>query len=100
MARKRSNPLLTDTFTRKVKPPETGHIVYFDREIKGYGLRITADDHRAFVFRYRFGPKKHKQQRQYKIGDYPALSAVKARGDCPGLEGPDQKGSGSDSGKG
>jgi len=76
MARKRSNTFLTETFCKSVKPPKSGHVIHFDRELKGFGLRVTANNHRAFVLRYRMG----KQQRQYEIGDYPGdHSATSAR---------------------
>ena len=76
MAHKRSNTLLTETYCKQAKPPKAGHVIHFDREVKGFGLRVTANNHRAFVLRYRIG----KIQRQYEIGDYPGEhSATSAR---------------------
>jgi hypothetical protein len=49
--------------------------LYWDDEISGFGLRITAGGTRAFILNYRVDGK----QRRYKIGRYPIYTAESAR---------------------
>jgi integrase len=68
---------LTDTFCKQVKPPKTGQIIYWDAGIEGFGLRLTANNHRSFILNYRI----QRKQRRYTIGKFPdQLSATTARG--------------------
>jgi integrase len=58
---------ITETFAKRVKPPETGHFIHYDGEIDGFGLRVTAKGQRSFVLNYRIFGK----ERRYTIGKYP-----------------------------
>jgi hypothetical protein len=35
------------------KPPKEGYRIVWDDEVKGFGIRITANGAKAFVFNYR-----------------------------------------------
>jgi len=58
---------VNETFCRKVQPPEKGHVIHWDGAIDGFGLRVTAGGHRAFILDYYIFGKRHR----YTIGKYP-----------------------------
>src|SRR5438552_18122648 len=67
--------LCTDIALRAFKPPEKGHIVYWDSSLPGFGLRVSQGGARAF-FLY-CGHRDHRQR--IPIGRYPIISLSKAR---------------------
>ena len=72
---KSNSTRLTDKFIRSLKPPETGNTVYRDSEVPGFGIRITANDKRAFVLDYRI----HGRNRRITLKSWPEYNASAAR---------------------
>lgn len=66
---------LTDKLVKSLEPPETGNIITYDDEIKGFGVRITATGARAFILNYRTSGR----ERRMTIGAYPDWSVAAAR---------------------
>jgi integrase len=66
---------LTDRTVAKLKPPASGNRIYYDSEVKGFGLRITAKGARSFILNYRVGGL----ERRGTIGTWPAWSVQAAR---------------------
>jgi integrase len=50
----------------KLPRPATGNHIYYDAAVPGFGCRVTAAGHRAFVFNYR---TRGGRERRYTIGD-------------------------------
>lgn len=71
MARKK----ITDAFIQKLKAPATGSEIYFG-DVAGFGVRISTGGKIVFVYNYR---NAQRQQRQIKIGGYPAWTPAAAR---------------------
>ncbi len=71
MARKK----FTDTTIARLKPPSEGRAEYWDQELPGFGLRITARGTKSWQLMYRKGSRK----RRLTLGNYPALSLKLAR---------------------
>src|SRR5262245_32090818 len=62
---------LTDAMIKRLKPPQTSNKVHYDGgegAVRGFGIRITAGDSRAFVLNYR---TKGGRERRYTIGGFP-----------------------------
>jgi integrase len=58
---------LTDHILKTRCPaPATGNKVYYDSEVRGLGLRVTAAGAKAFIYNYRF----NRRERRYTIGPY------------------------------
>lgn len=73
---------LTDTLIRKLQAPAKGNVLYFDSEIGGFAVRVTANA-KAFVFRYR----AKGRQRCYTIGSFgEGWTAAAARGEAGRLK--------------
>jgi integrase len=72
-----SMPKLTDKITRSLSPPERGNRIVYDSVVKGFGLRVTANDSRAFIINYR--RKTDRLERRYTIGAFPDWAVVAAR---------------------
>ena len=66
---------LTDTFIRKLSPPEKGQIEIWDSKLPGFGLRVSPKGTRSFVLMYRINGRA----RRMTIGRYPVLSLADAR---------------------
>jgi len=64
-------------------PQRDDHII-FDDDIAGFGLR-SRGGRRSWVFQYAIGSGRDRVTRRLKIGDYPALSPVKARQEAEDL---------------
>ena len=58
--------------------PSTEDVIVHDTELKGFQLRVTPAGKRVFYVYYRTKGAR-AQQRRYKIGDYPKISANRAR---------------------
>lgn len=66
---------LTEQIIRKLAMPSKGNKIHYDDGVKGFGLRVTASESRAFVLSYRF----HGRERRITIGSWPEWSATAAR---------------------
>lgn len=74
---------LTDKIVQSVAPPATGNKIVWDApdrkgggHVPGFGLRVTAAGHRAFVLNYRTAAGR---ERRLTIGSPPAWSLAAAR---------------------
>ena len=66
---------LTEKIVRDLTPPEKGNRILYDTEVKGFGIRITKADAKAFVLNYRINGR----ERRATIGAYPDWSVSTAR---------------------
>jgi integrase len=64
--------------------PQRDDAIVFDDEIAGFGLR-RREGKCSWVFQYKIGSGREGVTRRIKIGDYPALSPVKARKEAEDL---------------
>ncbi|MDH3742353.1 MAG: integrase arm-type DNA-binding domain-containing protein [Hyphomicrobiales bacterium] len=71
MARKK----FSDTSIARLKPPAEGRAEYWDEEVPGFGLRVTARGTKTWQLMYR----KDGRKRRLTLGNYPALSLKLAR---------------------
>ena len=62
--------------------PATGNKLYFDDDVKGFAVRVTAAGARAFVLDYRVAGR----QRRYTIGSHPDWTAGAAREEAKELK--------------
>lgn len=56
-------------------PPGRKDMLFFDLEMKGFGLRVTDKGAKVFLYQYRLGATV----RRMRLGTWPALTAYKAR---------------------
>ena len=68
-------PRLTDQTVRKALPPVQGQTIFWDDEIKGFGLRVTPGGAKAFILDYR----AEGRQRRITIGSSPDWTVAAAR---------------------
>lgn len=66
---------LTETLVKTVASPAKGNQITYDTELKGFGVRVTANGAKAFVLNYRVGG----QERRITIGGYPEWTVAAAR---------------------
>lgn len=66
---------ITDRVVKTEPAPAKGHVIHYDDQIKGFGLRITHKDTRAFVLNY----SVNGHERRYTIGKYPDWTVAAAR---------------------
>lgn len=66
---------LTDLTVKKLKPPATGQVDYFDAAYPGLALRVTANDVRSWSY---FG-RVHGKLKRATLGRYPVMTLAKAR---------------------
>ena len=69
------NRRLTEKVIRALPAPEKGNRIYFDDIVGGFGIRVTANGTKAFVFDYRV----NRRHRRLTIGRYPSWNATAAR---------------------
>ena len=69
------NRRLTEKEIRTLPTPEKGNRIYFDDLVGGFGIRVTANGTKAFVFDYRV----NRRHRRLTIGRYPSWNATAAR---------------------
>ena len=67
---------LTKRFIESIKAPESGYKLYWDDELKGFGVKVTQGSIITFVCFYR---NKRGQQRRIAIGRYGVITALEAR---------------------
>jgi integrase len=70
---------LTDVAVRRLKPPKTGQVDYWDQALGGFGLRIGANGKRTFNVQLRVMVSGKKKDVRIKIGSYPAMALAEAR---------------------
>src|SRR5262245_2796870 len=70
--------MLTDKFCAAAKPLRGARTDYFDEQVSGLALRVTAHGHRSWCFCFD-SPRDGKSARA-TIGTYPATSLAAARG--------------------
>jgi integrase len=68
---------LTDNLLRRLPTPERGNKITYDTAVKGFGVRITAADNRAFILNYR--RKLDGRERRITIGSFPDWGTTAAR---------------------
>ena len=73
---------LSDRLVNSLPCPAKGNRVFYDTEIKGFGLRLTAAKARSFVLNYRINGR----ERRYTIGAYPDWSVAAAREEAKRLK--------------
>jgi integrase len=62
----------------RLKPPSTGNKVYWDEDLRGFGLRVTAKGAKSYVLNYRINGR----ERRYTIGQHGELTPTQARADA------------------
>ena len=72
-----ANQRLTDAIVRRLQAPEAGQKIYWDFEVSGFAVRITAAGVRSFAIDYRV--RGGRRQRQYTIGRFPNWAVTGAR---------------------
>jgi integrase len=84
---------LTDKFVQNEPPPESGTSIVYDafdpknpkrRWVSGFGVKFAAGGTKAFVLRYRV--KSTRQERMFKIGEWPNWSVEAARKEAQDLK--------------
>lgn len=66
---------LTDGTIRKLAAPQSGNLITYDSDVRGFGIRITSKGARSFVLNYCF----QGRERRYTIGAFPAWGTSAAR---------------------
>ena len=67
---------LSASVIKTLQPPSSGNRVFFDSEVSGFGLRVTANGARSFILNYRtIGGR----ERRKTIGAWPIWTATDAR---------------------
>lgn len=66
---------LTDTLVKGLEPPARGNRVTYDREVKGFGARVTSAGARSFILNYRIAGR----ERRITIGSFPDWKVKAAR---------------------
>src|SRR5262249_35845677 len=68
---------LTNREIAKLPIPATGNKITYDRELRGFGIRIKTRRNRSFVLKYR--RKDDGRERRYTIGEFPTWEVGPAR---------------------
>lgn len=66
---------ITNRAVERLARPEYGYIIAWDREVKGFGIRVTAAGVRSFILNYRL----RGQEWRKTLGRYGTLAADEAR---------------------
>ena len=66
---------ISNRSVEKLVPPDSGYIIAWDKQVKGFGCRVTASGVRSFILNYRI---RGAEQRK-TLGRYGPLSADEAR---------------------
>jgi integrase len=67
---------LTDAAVKRLPTPVQGNRITYDPSMPGFGARVTAGGHRAFILTYY---NRAGRQRRYTIGSFPDWSVIGAR---------------------
>ena len=79
---------LTERTIQGLKVPTRGNRIHYDKEIPGFGVRITSNGAISFVLNYRI----HGRERRYTIGRHPEMNASASRAEALKLRQQIQKG--------
>src|SRR5687768_3386998 len=71
-------PALTKRAVDATKPDGSSDRFVWDKEVKGFGLRVRPSGHKSFVFQFRIGGRGGSSHR-LTIGDYGAVTPDQAR---------------------
>jgi integrase len=74
---------LTDAVVKGLPRPATGNLITYDKKVKGFGIRVTANGHRGFILNYR---TKSGRSRRYTIGAFPEWQTTAARDEAKRLK--------------
>jgi Arm DNA-binding domain len=80
---------ITDKLVKGLVPPTSGNRIVYDDEVRGFGVRITANGTRAFVLNYRHdasGTGRRTNEFRVTLGGYPAWSVAAARDEARKLK--------------
>lgn len=80
--------MITAKQLRNLSAPERGNRLYFDGQVPGFAVRITAKGAASFVLNYYV----HGRERRFTIGRYPMLTVAEARAEAIRLRGEILKG--------
>jgi integrase len=80
---------ITEKTVKALKSPRSGNIVHYDRTVRGFGVRITANGSLSFILNYSIGGR----ERRFTIANYPEKSATWARDEALRLRGKIRDGS-------
>lgn len=58
-----------------IKPPKSGQADYFDKELKGWGIRVSSTGRKTWFVMYRFNGRRER----FTLGTYPTLGSKEAR---------------------
>lgn len=67
---------LTDAVVKRLSTPEQGNRITYDPSTPGFGARVTAGGHRAFILTYY---NRAGRQRRFTIGSFPDWQTTAAR---------------------
>src|SRR5437868_2488816 len=67
---------LTDITVRNLKPIEGKQVVYIDKTLKGFGIRVTGTGAKSYVLTY------GRDRRRIKIGDANLIKLANARAEA------------------
>ncbi|MBE1237222.1 DUF4102 domain-containing protein [Phaeovibrio sulfidiphilus] len=73
---------LTDRIVKALATPASGNTITYDSDVKGFGVRVTAAEARAFILNYRI----HGRERRYTIGSFPDWPVADAREEAKRLK--------------
>jgi len=65
--------VLTDVAIKALQPPPSGQVTFFDKNLPGFGIRVSQGGTKSFVLIY------GEARRRMTIGRYPLLSLAQAR---------------------
>jgi integrase len=74
---------ITERAVKALKPPPSGNVIFYDRSVRGFGVRITANGAISFVLNYQL----RGRERRITMGNFPEKSATWARAEALRLRG-------------
>ena len=75
IADNRTHIKVSKTTVERLVAPSQGYRLYWDTELKGFGVRVTASGVRSFILQSRI----HGKDRRLTIGRFPGITAEEAR---------------------
>jgi integrase len=74
--------LLDDKMVKALQPPAAGNKIFYDEEVKGFGVRVTAAGAKAFIVNFR----AKGVERRITIGAHPDWTVKAARDHAKGIK--------------
>ncbi|TIO26930.1 site-specific integrase [Mesorhizobium sp.] len=74
---------LTDAIVKGIEPPAKGNEISYDKDIKGFGVRVTAAGAKSFILNYR---TRSGLERRYTIGSFSDWKCAAARTEATELK--------------